>query len=243
MSAGARRRLVTALTALIAILLSACDLDASVNLAVDRDGAGQLDLRMQMDEELAANVRDADLDLFGPVEAAASESAVWDSTRTASAVTVTTTFPGPAALSERSRTLAAGLAAAELQPLEPLSVRVSDDTVEVVGQAGLDVTQAVEELGVTPEEAVDLLAESVDYTVVVEMPGEVLEASPGGRVDDRTVTWGIAAGEVTPLRALARRPPRVPVWVWAAGAAAVAVILAIGAAAVISFRRRRRPPP
>ena len=243
MSAGARRWLVAALTALIAVLLSACELDANVHLAVDRDGGGQLDLRMQMDDELAANVRRADLDVFEPVEAAASESPVWDSSRTDSTVTVTTTFADPAALTERSQTLAAGLAAAELQPLEPLSVLVSDDTVEFTGQAGLNVTAAVEELGVTPEEAVDLLAESVDYTVVVQMPGEVLEASPGGRVDDRTVTWRIAAGRDTDLRALARRPPRVPVWTWVAGAAAAAVILAGGAAAGIRSRRRRRPPP
>ena len=238
------RTLIGILAVVAVMSLSGCELDADVELVLDRNGAGRLHVVLAMDDELAAEAEEAGLDPFAPVLAAAERDGRWETTQTESGVSLNTTFDDPDELERRSGALAAGLDAAELSPLHPIAVRVADGRVTVEGSAGLTVTPAVAELGFAPEQAHALLARSVTYTVQFEMPGEVIDASAGAHVDGSSVTWTIPAGAQVPLRVVAERPPLLP---WPIVAVAALVMLGILVGGVVGFRRRsrrrRRPRP
>jgi hypothetical protein len=238
---GAPARWLLAVTLLL--LATACELRADVGVRIDRDGAGELAVSLALDEELAAAAAEAGLDPFDPVVAAAGETGAWRVERVPSGVTLTTDFATPEELTERSATLAQGLAAAELEPLEPFAVTIAEGRVTVQGAAGLMPTRAVTELGVGPERALEVLAESVDYEVRFALPGEIVEASPGAVITEQTVSWRVPAGQRLELLAVARRPPRVSSWTWwAAGASALllAAVVAYSAPALASAFRRLR---
>ena len=230
--AGVPGRLILALA--LVMLVSACELQADLRVSLDRNGAGAMAVVLAMDEELATVAAEAGVDPFGPVAAAAEESGVWQVERLPRGARLTTDFDSPAELTERSTTLSRGLAAAELQPLEPFQATVADGMVTLRGGAGLVPTEAVTELGVSQERALEVLAQSVDYEIHVQMPGEIMEISPGAVAGERTVSWEIPAGRRLSLLAVARRPPLIQPWVWWVGGAVV-VLLVIG----VVWRRRR----
>lgn len=220
------------------VLLSACELRADLGVTVGRDGAGELVVTLDVDEELAAAAAAADIDPFADVvEAAAAAADSWSAARAGEGVTLRTAFDSPAALTQRSARLAAELDAAELRPLEPLHVEVDDDRITFRGGAALMPTAAVDELGYPVDEAAAVLSDAVTYQVGVTMPGEILEASAGGRVAERTVTWEVPAGGRVDLRAVAVRPPPAPAWRWWVVGAGTALLAGVGAWVVVALRR------
>jgi hypothetical protein len=90
--------------------------------------------------------------------------------------------------------------------------------VRLSGVAALVPTPAVTDLGLQPEQAVDLLADSgaVVYEVRATMPGEVVDSN--AEVDGRVLTWRIAPGERIALVAVAEQPGG-PWWVLAVSGA------------------------
>lgn len=223
---------------LCAVVLAGCRLDAAVSLVVDRDGAGSLALRLVADQELVARADAAGVDPFAPLrELQVPGWSVADGDRDDGGreVTLRARFDDPDELAALSADLAAALDAPEARLLEPFAVELTSDTVAVSGGAGLVPTDVVAELGLTPDAAVAALADSVDYRVRVSLPGEVLEA-PGGRVEEREVTWQVPAGEQVAVAAVSQRPP--PWWLWPA---VVAGALLVVAALVLWRWRRRRP--
>ena len=224
-----------ALLLVMLVLLAGCRLEADVGVEVDRDGAGTLSIRLEQDEELARRAADAGVDPFAPVVEAVADDDVWTATRDGTALSLSTSFTSPDALAGRSGAFAADVHAAELRPLAPFALEVTDDRITLRGGAGLVPTAAVTELGFTEADAVTLLEESVDYRIWASMPGDILEVSGGGRVDGRTVTWSVPAGRTLDVAVVARRPPLVPWWAWAVGALTALALLG-GMAAVL--RRR-----
>lgn len=226
----------------VLVFAAGCELSADVVVDVDRDGAGAMSVALAIDEELAARADEAELDVFAPLRAAAADDPAWTAEGDARATTVRMAFAGPAELARRSAALADDLAAEELVPLAPLRVTVSDDRIVVEGGAALDLTAAVADLGFAEPEAERALAEAVDYTVRISVPGEVLEASDGGRVEGAAVAWTVPAGEEVALRVVSTRPARLAPWVWVVGAVVLTAVV-VGAAWWMRRRRRRRPRP
>jgi hypothetical protein len=227
------------LVAVVGLLAAGCRMTAGVDLDVERDGGGQLAVRLAADAELLARAAQAgarpldDLERVGRrltgdgwvTMAAPAEGG-------GRSVTLSTRFDNPAELETLTSELAAALAAPELRALEPLRLGLTHDRVIVDGRAGLVVGAAVAEHGLTPQEAEALLAEAVDYRVTVTLPGEVLETNAAGR-DGRTLTWPVPLGEEVVIRAVARRP-RSTVLI------AVAVGAPLAAAAILGLLLLRR---
>ena len=223
----------------LAVLLSACQLRVGVDIAVERDGAGELAVTVGADDELLARARAAGAD---PLAALAEEGRRlaadgWRVTTTARDVRLAADFSGPAEFEVLAADLAEALAAPEVRVLEPFTLELTGDRVTLRGAAGLRPTEALAELGVAPEEAVRLAAADgmIDYEVRVRLPGEVLETTATRRERDLLV-WDIAPGErheVLAVGTLPRWPPLV-------AAGGLLALVGCGVAAVALRRRRSR---
>jgi len=225
---------------LCAALLAGCRLDAGVAISVDRDGAGTVALQLVADPELAARAEEAGVDPFAPlteVQAPGWTVTAEDRDDGGRTVVARARFDDPDELASLTADLAAAVNAPEAQLLEPFAVDLTSDTVTVSGGAALVPTAVVAELGLTPEEALALLADSVDYRVRVSLPGEVVEA-PAGSIEERTVTWQVQPGERVTVQVVAERPP--PWWLWPAVVGGAAVVLLVVALALWWGRRRPR---
>jgi hypothetical protein len=202
---------LTCWTSLTILLLSGCQLDGQVMVAVDGDGGGTLAVTLAADEELRAAATAADADPLGALEQAGSQLAGWEVTRSDragedGAVTLSTRFRDADDLEQVSTDLAEGLAAPELSPLGPMRLTVDDETVQLDGTADLRVSAAVAELGLTRARARARLADALRFRVTARMPGAVLHTNADQRPDDRTVVWSIAAGQRRSLQVTAERP-------------------------------------
>src|SRR5919106_4747863 len=242
---------VTCSTLLTVLLLSGCQLDGKVDVAVDGDGGGTLALTLSADEELRAAATAADADPLGALEQAGGQLAGWEITRSDrpggnGAVRLSTRFRDADELERVSRDLAEGLAAPELSPLGPMRLTVDDETVGLDGTADLRVSAAVAELGLTPARARARLADAVRLGVTARMPGAVLQTNADQRPDDRTVVWNISAGQRRPLHVVAERPwtfARVMAYLTRTRSLVVvlaAVLLVVGVLAERAAARRAR---
>lgn len=255
-----RGRTVAALAAL-AVLASGCQLDLELGVTVDRDGAGQLTIRLAADEALTAWIDSQDVSPFAFITEARGEleSAGWrvtDETTSGGArsVGLSSGFSGPAEFERLTGELARTLAGPELTLLEPMDLTVTDDRIRLEGAASLRPTDAVAEHGLSPEETVALLrgeppaggtggegpgnppaGEGLSYRIRTTLPGEVLESTATDR-DGRTLQWVVPPGEDVTIRAVANRPGPAR---WPLGLAALAGAGAAGAALVM-WRRRVR---
>jgi hypothetical protein len=191
---------------LVLLLLSGCRLDAQVEVAVDGDGAGTLAVQLSTDDELRAAAADAGADPLAALEEAARALEGWQVTRSAGTVTLSTRFDDPVELERLSTDLATGLTAPEVSPLGPMRVTLADETVTLDGVAGLEVSTAVAELGLTTDRARARLEEGLRFRLVARMPGAVLRTNADERPDEHTVAWIMTPGERRTLRVTADRP-------------------------------------
>jgi hypothetical protein len=226
----------------VMVLAGGCRLSVGVDVALGRDGGGELAVHLTADDALLSRAGGEGGRILDDFERAGRRlrDAGW-STATATtgdggrSVTLRTRFDEPAELEALTGRLAAALEAPELRPLEPLRLELANGRLRLDGRAGLTVSEAVAEHGLTVREAVRLLGESVDYRVTVTLPGEVLDTNAPQR-DGRTLTWPVAPGREVAIRAVGERPALVP----------PALLLAVGGSAFaalagfVSLRRRRR---
>ncbi len=246
-----RRTLMHAVVlAALAVAAAGCEVGLDVAVDVGRDGSGRLGVTVGADAAALAQAAAAGAtlaDFAGSVRALedpaweVAESAAPDGSRTVKAAVA---FDDPAALRRLSGELADAVAAPEGRLLEPLAVVVAEETVRVEGAAGLVPGPAVADLGLTPESATALLADSFDYTVRVRLPDpeRVLSAN-ATRVDGEDLVWEVAPGAQVAIAAEGVRP-RFP-WVAVLFGAAAALALAAGAAALLAGGGRAAPrwPP
>jgi hypothetical protein len=242
------RRIVALFTLGLAVaVLSGCQLRLAVEIDVDRDGAGNLALTVGADADLLARAEAAGAHPLDDLAAAVDALDGWrvaehsddDGGRT---VTVSARFADPAAFATLTAELASALAAPEAVLLDPLTVEVSVEQVQLSGGAGLVPTEHVTELGLLPDDAVRLAREqdAIHYTVVATMPGEVLSTTADD-VDGRRAVWLIEPGAHATLHAVSERPPdRLPAMVAGGLLGAVAAGL-VGLLVVRRVRRRRLP--
>lgn len=235
----------------LALACAGCQLHLQVEMALDRDGGGELELTLSADEALLEAARSAGADPLGELADSARELGDdWQVTeRTADdgrrSVVLSTSAAGPDEYERVVGEVAAALSAPEAELLGPLSIAVDDERIAVSGRAGLVPTDAVGELGLAPDDAVVLLREEgvFRYDVRLTMPGDVVETT-ADRQDGRTLAWSVEPGSAIDVRAVGNRP-EAPLWpLVAGGAAGLAVTgLALRAAGRRWVRGDRRTGP
>lgn len=237
-----RRRRRAVLVVLAALLVSGCQARLAIELVVDRDGGGVLAVSLGADAELLAQAEAADADPLGDLAAAGAgladdgwrvDDTIRDDGRT---VRLATGFSSPEELGVLADDLADALAAPEVVPLEDLRVSVEDDVLRLSGVAGLVPTEEVTDLGLQPDQAVELLRDTgaIVYELTATLPGEMLETNADG--DGQTVTWRIRPGERMALVAVAQRPGGDWWLLTLAGAGGGALVLGL-----LALLRRRGP--
>lgn len=243
-----RRRPHAVVALLAALLLTGCEAALDVRVELDRNGAGTLAVTVSADAEMLARAEEAGADPFGELAAAGRGLPGWevqDETLPTvegggRRVELRTEVAGPADLEARSGQLARALSAPEVALLEGFTVELEDRTVRLQGRAGLMPTPVVAELGLQPQEVVDLLEGSgaFRYTVRALLPGPVLRANatsvpPQGQPGE--LVWEIPPGQSVALDAVAERPQTLGLLLVGG---AVSGVLLLGGGLLLVLRRR-----
>jgi hypothetical protein len=193
------------------VLLAGCQLRSDVSVDVAADGSGTFAVTLSADQELRRVAREAGADPLDELVRATAGLRGWEVSQERAperdpTVTLRTRFDDPADLQTVTTQFSSGLAAAEIAPLAPLRLALTDDTVTLEGSADLRVREAVGELGLTRSQARRALGDSLRLRISAHMPGRVIQTNADRRPDDRTVEWTIAAGQQRTLRVQAARP-------------------------------------
>lgn len=222
---------------------SGCQLRAIIDVRIERDGSGQLELSLGADEELIRRAAEAGADPLGQLAHSARDLRAngWtiteaDEPGSGREVVLSKDFDSAAELTQITAELAAALAGPEIAPLEPLVLTVRSDQLELRGAAGLELTDAVEDLGLTADEALELLRadDAVDYRIQATFPGAVVDSNASEQ-SERQLVWQVPIGERVELTAVGERPAML--WRLVAGGLAG---LAVGAAVLALVVRRLR---
>lgn len=227
------------------LLCAGCQLQMEIAVTFDRDGAGQLAVAVTGDADVQALAQAAGVDPLDDLVAAGDELADrgWQTSDTADeqgrrTVTLSAEFTGPRSFDQLAEQLALALSAPEVDLLAPLTVTVDDEHLVLTGSAGLQPTEVVAELGLTPEQAVALLRdeETFTYVVGVDLPGAVLDTTADSQ-EDGTLRWTIEPGEQVTIHAVAQRPA-APAWPLVLGALAGLLAAAVVLRRLVVVRRR-----
>lgn len=236
----------SALLVLLAACLTGCRLDLRVGMALEPSGGGRLAVALSADAAALERAAAEGADPLGLVTQAGEDLAAdgWtvtdttagDGTRT---VELAVEADDAETLSAHAAQLAGALSGPEATLLEPLTVDVEPERLNVDGVASLLPGDAVADYGLTASEAIALLQERdvLGYTVTVDLPAEVL-SSNATTADGSSLTWVVQPGQRVPIAAQGVRP-RIPLVPLLAGAAAVLLLILVLFAAA---RRRARDP-
>lgn len=227
----------------LAVCLAGCRLDLDVSMTVEANGGGRLAVALAADREALERAAAEGADPLGLVAQAGQDLADegWTVTDTTApdgtrAVELAVEAADAETLSAEAAQLAQALSAPEAPLLEPLVVRLEEETIHVDGAASLLPGDAVADYGLTGSDAIRLLDErdALDYTVTVTMPAEVL-SSNAASAEESSLTWSVPVGQRIPI-AVAGVRPRFPWLPVLAGAATVLLIALI----LLTRRARRR---
>lgn len=237
-----RHRLVL-LVALTALLLSACEMQASFRLELEEDGSGKALVVVGLDEEFQSLIEASGED---PEEAFFQEGSPFDEIPGGETRTYTegdfTFYEAGAPFSDLNayRALIANDAD---NPLSELSIEVTEDRAAVEGTVPLDDLTAGAEVddfeGFSPE----ALGEFFQLHIQIKMPGKVLEHNAERVLGDGTLEWDIPLVGASDLEILAVSDPSgsdggFPIW-------AILLLVILGIAAVVgllAFLGRNRAP-
>lgn len=238
---GARRRVIPVLLLLTSAFLAGCRLDARLAIDVESSGAGTLHVALATDAELVRRLRAADADPFSQLVRTVRQQDGWQVTRRVTAdggthVALQTRFADAADLTRLTTQLSRALNAPELRVLEPFELAIDGRTMTVRGRALFQPGPGIRDYGLTPSQAVALVADrqTVAYTVRISMPGTV-ELTDGMTTADGAVRYRVEPGSAVDVLVVARRPAP-----WRLIVLVVAALVALLAA--LALRRRRSRP-
>lgn len=233
--------------ALVAVLAAGCRLGVSAEVDVERDGSGTAALVVRLDDALVEELDALDVDPTAELTAAAAAVPDWQLSRAvtdddALVLTLHRETDTPQELTDAFRELTSGL----LETDPALAVDVALDVGED-GAASLDGTVELrtpigpgivtEEVG--SEEMAEQAAASVDATLVVSLPGPVVESN-ADVVEGSTLTWRVEPGEPRSVTARSAAPTTWPVETIVVVVAAVVLVVSAVVLAVLLRRRGRR---
>ena len=222
---------------LVALVATGCRIDVGTEVAVDRRGGGEVAVAVRID---GATLRELDAVGVDPgldVAVALGPDTAWRSERVVDADGGLTVTHRQAFSDGAEATALLAELSADVAPQDPalrLDVTVITSRAGAVRLAGtgalappatLGVRLDGETVGPSAEELAALVAESVDATLVVRVPGRVVEHD-ADRVGDGVLEWALPVGEPRPIVLVADAVApwrRVPWWGWAGllGAAVV----------------------
>ena len=233
------------LLVLVAVVLAGCRIDVGTEVAVDRRGGGEVAVAVRIDGATLRELDEAGVDPELDVAVGLGPDGAWRSERVVDADGgLVLTYRRPFADGTEATALLAELSA-DVAPQDPavrLDVTVITTTAGGVRLAGTGTLAPPATLGVTVDgapvgpsgdELAALVAESVDATFVVRVPGRVLEHD-ADVVDGGTLRWTLPVGEARTIVLVADGVPwwrRVPWWGW------VGMLGAAGAGVVVARRR------
>ncbi len=235
--------------ALTALLLGGCQLRVATDVVVDVDGGGSATVRVLADEELAAALEEAEVDLLDGLDEAA-EGADWSATPITGedgiGVELRTDFTTPDELGTRVAELSAALTADDGALLQDVALRRTEDGgYEFTARAGIDPPRIV---GSLPLDDGPVRFDGEDLAAALEAGGEDVarhdlrvtfptvpvpeEGADRATVDTTAVTWSLPNHELATVGATAPPLPvdRQVVLLAAAG---------VGAALLAAFGVRR----
>lgn len=233
------------LALLLALVASACQVSVGTEVAVEEDGSGRLSLRVALDEDLASNLSEDDVDVFAGVEELPDG---WTSERDEAdggqAVTVSADFADPEGLSRRVVQLQEGLDDEDPLLLEGLDLAVAEDgSATLTGRAGFRPSSSTglrgTGVGFDGEDLAALLDERGDEVLRVDlrvaMPGPVAETNADA-VDGNVATWDLPVTELADVQVESDPPNVLGRWLLIGAAALLGLVLAL---LVLRLVRRR----
>jgi hypothetical protein len=241
---GVLRSRTICLLAVLAALLAGCRLDVRAEVEVARDGSGTAALVVTLDPALLDELDELAVDPTAELTAAAARDREWELERRTSdagglELTLHRRAADPATLTDALRELAAGLSEDDPALLVDLELTVDEEgaadlagTLELRPPSGPGVLLD----DAASAELADLVAQTVDATLVVTLPGAVTEAD-ADHADGSTLTWKVAPGEPRPVNARAAAPTGWPV---ETVVAVLAGLLVLASAVVVTVVLRRR---
>lgn len=242
------------LVAVVAVVLSGCQLRIATDVVVEVDGSGSATMRIVADQELADTLEEAEVDVLDGLDEAAA-GADWEAVPITGeegvGVELRTDFATADELATRVAELSAALTEDDGALLRDVSLEVTeDDGYEFTATGGIDPPRIVgslpldegpvrfdgEDLAAALEEAGDDVARH-DLRVTfptVPVPGDGADRAT---VETTSITWALPNHELSTVSASA---PPLPVDRQVVLLAAIGVGAALLAAFGVRLARRRR---
>lgn len=244
------RAVTAAVLAGAAVLVAACELEVTADVALERDGRGSVAVTFAFDEAMLSALDAAAVDPTAELAAAAAGTDGWELARTATAaggleVTVTHVAADPDALASALAELSAGLTADDPALVVDLDLDVDEDgATAVAGQvalrppAGPGLLAGPEQPDVPDAERMRALtAEHVSAALTVTLPARASSAD-GDELDGRTVRWVLEPDQPRTVTARASAPGPFTVERVAVALAGLLLVVAV-AGTTWAWRRRR----
>ena len=232
---------------LVAVVLSGCRIDVGTEVSVDRRGGGEVAVAVRIDGATLRELDRAGVDPELDVALALGPDTAWRSERVIDADGgLVLTYRRAFSDGEEATALLAELSA-DVAPQDPalrLDVTVITTRSGAVRLAGTGALAPPATLGVrldgvpvgpSGDELAAAVAEAVDATFVVRVPGRVVEHDADA-VADGVLRWDLPVGAPRTIVLVAEPGPlwrRVAWWGWAGS-------VAVAAAGAVRWRTRRR---
>ena len=246
-------RAVRLIAALLAVVLTSCQMSVAVDVAVARDGGGTLELVIELDRELPELLDRAGVALRAGLEEAVAAAADWDvavSDTDAGGLRfeATTTFADPEDFARLTDEFHVALDDEDARLFRRLRLERDDSgAVAFTGQVGLELPAAPGARGIgVAFDADDLervLAERGDelvrYDLRVTFPGVPEAGHDADAVDGNSLTWRVPVGEQRNVQARSLPPPR-PQWLVLTAVALLSAVTMALLVVVVRVRVRAR---
>lgn len=238
------------MTAALALVLGGCQLRVATDVTVDVDGSGSVTMRIVADDELAAALEEAEVDVLDGLDDAAA-GADWRAAPITGdegiGVELTTDYATPDELGQRVAELSAALTVDDGALLEDVElVRTDDDGWAFTATGGIDPPRIV---GSLPLEDGPVRFDGDDLAAALEEAGAdvarhdlrvtfpTVPVAPDAEVSATAATWALPNHELATVTASA---PPLPVDRRLVLYAAAGLGAALVAAFVVRRVRRRR---
>ena len=230
-------------TAILALLTTACQVQVSIGANINADGSGTIIYEIGLDELAVQVIPESFFDdpISGSPLALIPGAELTEESRDGFDYHIVTVE-----VDDIAAALDDVIAGSDRAIVEEFRLTITDDRVEVAARADAGAAFAGSAGMMSPEQ----LAEAVTASVVLTLPGEILEHDADS-VDGNTLTWTVSveAGEITEINAASNPAGSgdggFPYWLIVVIAAVVVLALAVAFLSRLSKAPEQpdEPPP